>query len=813
MQPTHYAGEHLWYGQAGHLLIILSFAAALLSCVAYFFSMREEPGRTSWMAIARTSFLVHVAAVYLVIAILFYLIYNHFWEYYYVWHHSSMSLPVRYMLACFWEGQEGSFLLWIFWHTILSFFVIKRSGEWEAPVLGLVALVQVFLTSMLLGVFLPGYRVGSDPFILLRDHPEMAGLPFVSMGDYLSKITDGRGLNPLLQNYWMVIHPPILFLGFAACVLPFAYALAGMLRKQFTSWITPAIPWTLFAIAVLGTGILMGAAWAYEALSFGGFWAWDPVENASLVPWITLIASVHLMLVYKHTGRALLTTYLLTITSFLLILYSTFLTRSGILGDSSVHAFTDLGMSGQLIFYMMFFVILSAWLLFRNRKNIHASREEENLFSREFWMFIGSLVLVISAFQITLTTSLPVINKVFGTNFAPPVDIKSHYNKWQLPIAAVVSVLLAIGLFLKWKKSGFRLVFQPLIIPLLASVLLSVFFFMKASAPTPHYTLLFFTSSFAALASLRYFFDRMRSKMKVSPASLAHAGFGLLLLGALVSASQSHVISSNTSGIDLGKDFPNNENIMLVKGDTLRMGKYLVTYAGKEKKGVNIFYRVEYYQEDHAGGKLLKKFVLNPVVQTNPRMGNVSEPDTRHYLTEDIYTHITFDNTLEENAPEHEEDHDEYMAPYSRKLHPGDTIIASRCFIILLGLDRSVDKNTLGISESDLAVGARLQVVGVNRKICSIIPVFIIKDNRVYTKDAVAEDAGIKVSFTKIDPVKGEMEFEIYEKKSPPQDFIIMKAIVFPAINLLWAGGILFFTGTMLAVRKRLKQQKEKEKQ
>ena len=158
-------------------------------------------------------------------------------------------------------------------------------------------------------------------------------------------IKDGNDLNPLLQNYWMVIHPPVLFLGFASTIVPFAFAIGGLWTKRFTEWTKAALPWALFSAGMLGLGIMMGAAWAYESLNFGGYWAWDPVENASLVPWLVLVAGVHTLLIYRHTGNALRTTYLFFILSFLLVLYSTYLTRSGDLQDTSVHAFTGDGIT------------------------------------------------------------------------------------------------------------------------------------------------------------------------------------------------------------------------------------------------------------------------------------------------------------------------------------------------------------------------------------------------------------------------------------------------------------------------------------
>src|SRR5688500_16236542 len=157
----------------------------------------------------------------------------------------------------------------------------------------------------------------------------------------------------------MVIHPPVLFLGFASTIVPFAFAMGGLWHKRYGEWVRPAMPWMVFSGMLLGTGILMGGAWAYEALSFGGFWAWDPVENGSLVPWIILIAGLHTMMIYRARKSALLSSYIFVTLTFLLILYATFLTRSGVLGDSSVHSFTDLGLSGQLLLFMFAFIIIA----------------------------------------------------------------------------------------------------------------------------------------------------------------------------------------------------------------------------------------------------------------------------------------------------------------------------------------------------------------------------------------------------------------------------------------------------------------------
>src|SRR5690554_6618667 len=311
-----YVGERLLPGQIGQFFVILSFGSALLACVAYYFATKNQQDR-SWLRIARASFWVNVVSVIAIGSCLFYIIYNHLFEYHYAWAHSSRSLPTHYIISSFWEGQEGSFWLWMFWQALLGVVLVFRAKTWESAVTTIVMLCQAIIASMLLGVEVFGERVGSSPFILLRD---AVNAPIFSRADYLTMIVDGNGLNPLLQNYWMSIHPPTLFLGFASMIVPFAYAFAGLWQRRYFDWIKPALPWSLFAVMTLGVGIIMGSFWAYEALNFGGFWAWDPVENASIIPWFTLIGAVHVLLAYKHSGHSYFTASFLVMISFVLVI-------------------------------------------------------------------------------------------------------------------------------------------------------------------------------------------------------------------------------------------------------------------------------------------------------------------------------------------------------------------------------------------------------------------------------------------------------------------------------------------------------------
>jgi cytochrome c-type biogenesis protein CcmF len=808
-----YIGEQLIWGKLGNVAIFLSFAGALLSAFSYFISTfsKTDEDKRNWIVTGRIGFWLNSISVISIFAILLHLLFNHRYEYHYVWEHSNNEMRMKYILSCLWEGQEGSFLLWTFWNVVLGNLLIRLAKDWEPTVMAIFALVQVFLASMVLGIQVNDTLViGSNPFTLTRLHPDFVNMPFTKMADYLTKI-QGRGLNPLLQNYWMVIHPPTLFLGFASTLVPFAYAIAGLWRKKYTEWLKPALPWTFFGIMVLGTGILMGGAWAYEALSFGGFWAWDPVENSSLVPWIILVGAAHVMIIHKNKGMSLAWAFFLGISSFLTVLYSTFLTRSGILGDASVHAFTDLGMMGQLLLYLLFFIVLASVLFFINARKFPKHETEEHLWSREFWMFIGALVLFLSAFHISIFTSRPVINKIFGTDWAASSNEVQVYNMWQLPFAFIITGIMAFGLFLKYKKTDGKEVFRKLTPALFVALAVTIAaeLVLKYKVQELPYLILFFSTTFAIAANLDYIIRILKGKIPKAGASIAHIGFALILLGALVSTSRSKVISQNNSGVDLGKDFPNNENILLPKNDTLQMGEYFISYRGDSVAGVNIYHKVEYFKHD--AGKFVKAFTLHPLIQTNPRMGNVSEPDTRHFLHRDIYTHVTYDSKLQERERERMEgkkmvDDEGYSIPTESKLAAGDSLFTSRHMIMLdsiIPIQKPAERAQLKLETADIAVKAKLRVLGMDGKDYIAEPKFIVRGNFVEPVDVKLDKLGLKFSFYGIDTQSNQVMLKIAERKDDSQ-FIIMKAIIFPGINILWIGCLIMVFGSILAIVHRV---------
>jgi cytochrome c-type biogenesis protein CcmF len=850
-------GEHLWPGQLGNAFIVLSFIAALMALIGFWLSVKDK----GFLKLARLSFYLHSFSVVGIISTMFFMLFNHYYEYQYVYQHSNNSMPMRYILSCFWEGQEGSFLLWTFWHIVLGL-ILQRSlkNDWEAPVMAVFSLAQVFLASMLLGIYIGDAHIGSNPFLLLSEHPATSQFPFLNSPDYLSKI-DGRGLNQLLMNYWMTIHPPTLFLGFASTIVPFAFAIAGLWTRKHDQWQFYALPWTFFGILVLGVGILMGGAWAYEALSFSGFWAWDPVENSSLVPWLILVGAGHVMIVNKNKRGSLFMTHLMAISSFLLVLYSTFLTRSGILGESSVHAFTNMGMEGQLVLYVLTFVTLCVALLlidpllrtsyvfvslllvffsalygykkialgiwtagsiglvfYAYHKDFPKEKDEDELYSREFWIFMGALVLLLSSLVITYFTSIPVLNKLFSLKKAP-IE-RDDYTLWMVPFTVLLLILSGTGLFLKFKKNDRKTFFKNF----RYTFFISLFFGISCSIPLYFlkdfssadglqkwkyisYTVVFIFGIFAVLSNGDYWLRMLKGKISKGGASIAHIGFALIMVGALVSTSKKTTISKNTSQKrieGLGKGFKDNESILLMQNDTLPMGPYLVSYEGKERQGIDVFFKVNYFEKGE-DGKPKFAFQLKPKIQDNPRMGQTADPDTKHFLNRDIYTHVTFADLETEVDPKNKE---AFNTPKNYIGHVGDTIFSSNAIIVMDSLRSNLSKDEYEKNDSLLEITAVLKAYNEYGQVFKAYPKYIIKKNIVIPEVDEIPELGLKFSFWKINPDEGTIEITMSEKVANAKDFIVMEAHVFPYINILWIGSILMAIGTGIAVVERIRKNK-----
>jgi cytochrome c-type biogenesis protein CcmF len=805
-----YQGELLWPGYLGHGAVVLSFCAALMGTLSYAHALSgHRLPRGRWEQWGRAAFAVHSVSVLAVVAVLFGIIYQHRYEYYYAWSHASRSLPVRYILSAFWEGQEGSFLLWIFWHVVLGGIFLGVSGrKWEAGVMGTLSLAQVMLSSMLLGTLLEipvlgSLKIGSSPFVLLRESMEA---PLFARADYLRFINDGNGLNPLLQNPWMVVHPPVLFLGFAACTLPFGFALTALWTRDYRSWVGPAMGWTLVAMLTLGSGIVMGAAWAYESLNFGGYWAWDPVENASLLPWLMTVGGLHGMHAYLKSGYSLKSTLIMVMLGFLLVLYATFLTRSGILGESSVHSFTDLGLSGQLLLFLGLFKGLALALLGWRWQEIPGSPkgQEESGSSREFWLFVGSITLVISAFQILIPTSIPVFNAVFGTGIAPPAEVVQFYNRWQLPIAVLILVMGTFAFQLKfgYTAPGPVLRFGIWVTAVATALTLAVGYFMQIGYWS--YLLLVFAACFALVGNSWQLYQR-RGVLLKQGGLVAHLGFALMMLGVLVSSSRKEVVSLNLNGTPLGPNFSPaqaRENVLIYQGEAQSMAGYQVSYLGDSVAAPNRYYKLRFERKD-SGNRTVFSRDLYPNAQINPKMGLIASPATLHFWDHDLYMHVT-------QVPDpatFEASSREYQEPVLHYLNArGDTLMLKEYLVLFQGLQTNLDTNWAQESAgAEVAVGAPMLVRGVDKEF-PLMPVYVLRNGAEFRYADQSKAPGIRVQLQSIQPATGQVALAIQTTKPPPRAYVVLKVLRFPWINAVWYGSFMLVLGISLSIVHRNRQ-------
>lgn len=816
----NYIGEHLLPGKLGHFFILLSLVSSLGATVAYFLHVQSRglEQKMAWRKLARLFFLTEVLSVFFIFGILYYIISHHYFEYKYAWQHSSLSLEPKYLLAAIWEGQEGSFLLWSIWHCVLGVLFIWREKQWEGPVMAVLSFTQFLLATMLIGFTF--IKVGSNPFILLRNSGVLDNAPVfhdINGGfrqDYLSLITDGNDLNPLLQNYWMVIHPPVLFLGFASTIVPFAFAFGGLWTKKFGDWTKAALPWALFSAGVLGTGIMMGAAWAYESLNFGGYWAWDPVENASLVPWLVLVAGVHTLVIYRHTGNALRTTYLFFLLSFLLVLYSTYLTRSGDLQSTSVHAFTGEGITKwHLRALLLAFLAPSAVFFIKRYKNILFIAKEEEASSREFWMFIGSLVLFLSALLIIAMTSIPVFNKLASlftskqlfTPIAIGEDAAYSYNRIQVFVAVIVGLLTGVGMYFKYKNTG-KSFLQRLILPVaigvVAGAVIVYFGDINYREKTAGYQVAIWVAVVAAVFSLvantGYIWTGLRGSMKRAGGAISHVGFATLLVGILISSSKKEVLSYNTSGIfmDFGKDSKEKagENLTLIKNMKTDMGKFWVTYEGDSihPKKPLWFYHLNFQSKDSTDS-----FVLSPnaFVNYKNQQGLMANPDAKHYWNYDIFTYIT-------SLPDPNKTKDtSTFKTVDTKI--GDTVFYSKGYVVIEDVKSFKNIPNVPLSANDSASIATLKIFAKTGSVYTGKPILINKDGNAFPQTDTLTSESLVFQLQKVDGKN--VQLGLKESEALLQ-YVTLKAYKFPFINLVWAGTILTVIGFFISMFHRRQQ-------
>lgn len=437
----------------GHVSILIAFLASLGAMIAF---IRNGRIKLQSKQIGRQKTAVHLYYTSVIVGliasvILFYALLTHQFQYSYVVGYSSKDLPLIYLISAFWAGQEGTFLLWAVFVGLMGLFFLKKSDSNDSYAMAVVSAFCAFLYLLLLV---------KSPFEIITPAP-----------------LDGRGLNPLLQDPWMAIHPPILFIGYAAATFPFALVISGLARRKYEQWINSGFSWTLFASVSLGAGIIIGGFWAYEVLGWGGYWGWDPVENSSLVPWIVMLASIHGFVVLKAKGSLQRTNMFLAIITFILVLYATFLTRSGVLADFSVHSFVDLGINNYLIGVMVVSTALGLGLLVIRFSEIKSPKIDASSLNRELLLLLSMFVLGAAALFTFVGMSSPIITGLTGK--ASQVDI-SFYNKVNLPVAIALAIILGITPILSWVEKNISEIIRKIAIGMIFTLLATIISFFAS---------------------------------------------------------------------------------------------------------------------------------------------------------------------------------------------------------------------------------------------------------------------------------------------------------------------------------------------
>ncbi|HZA40503.1 MAG TPA: heme lyase CcmF/NrfE family subunit [Actinomycetota bacterium] len=417
---------------------IVALAAGAL-CTLGALRRRSELTKAGVRAMVATGVLVTIGMVALLHALLV-----HDFSLQYAVNYSSRSLSFRYTFAALWGGMEGSLLFWTFLLTAFAAVALIRARArtdrlvaWAGAVL---AGVAVFFLALLVGP--------ADPFTKVADVP-----------------TDGQGLNPLLQSPGMLIHPPLLYAGFVGFSVPFAFAMAALFSGRLDdSWFTSTRRWTLFAWSSLSIGIVLGGAWAYTELGWGGYWAWDPVENASFMPWLTATAFLHSVVIQEKRRMFKVWNVVLILLTYVLALFGTFLTRSGIL--SSIHTFTESTTGKWFLPFLGFMLIGGLVVVVARGERLRSENRFDSLLSRESAFLLNNVLFLAAAFTVLWGTMYPIVAEAFSgvrLSVGPP-----FFNSVFIPVALAIVALTGIGPLISWRRMSRGAFLRVVQIPLLA---------------------------------------------------------------------------------------------------------------------------------------------------------------------------------------------------------------------------------------------------------------------------------------------------------------------------------------------------------
>ena len=479
----------------------------------------------------------------------------------YVASYSSTTLPWNYTITALWGGQKGSLLFWLLILTSMTSIVLLQNRERNRDLMPYVTAVL-----MTISVF----------FLLLLTFitPPFERLAFTP--------AEGRDLNPLLQNYWMQIHPPSLYTGFVACSIPFAFAIGALATGKLGDlWIRTTRRWTLFAWFFLSLGNLFGAEWAYLVLGWGGYWAWDPVENAAFMPWLTCTAFLHSVMIQEKKNMLKVWNMVLVILTFLLTIFGTFLTRSGVI--SSVHSFTQSGLGPFFIGFLVIMAVVSFGLLFWRLGDLKSENELDSMMSRESAFLFNNLVLVGIAFAVFWGTVFPVLSEwVRGVKITvgPP-----FFNKVNAPLGLILLFLTGVGPLIAWRRAGWQSVRRNLVPPLtvgFACGIALVFAGMRS-----YWALISFpTGAFVLAGIVMEFYRGVRARQGVMGENPAVAL--MRLIGKNRRRYGGYIIHIGVvmmfAAITGTSVFKQEQQITLSQGQSFAIGGYTLRYDGIEQE-------------------------------------------------------------------------------------------------------------------------------------------------------------------------------------------------------------------------------------
>ena len=419
----------------------------------------------------------------------------------YIFHHSNRDLPWPYKFAVLWSGQEGSLL---FWALLLSTYglVLRLRHKVDTRLVAhasiIIAAVQLF--------FLLLINISANPFAMMQGTPQV----------------EGNGLNPLLQYPEMVIHPPMLYLGYVGFTIPFAFALGALIMKYpGEKWIHITRRWTMVTWAFLTCGIFLGAHWAYYVLGWGGYWGWDPVENASLMPWLTGTAFLHSVMMQEKRGMLKIWNMWLVFATFWLAILGTFLTRSGVI--SSVHAFAQSSIGSWFLYFLVLSAATFTFFFVRNKSHLQSEHKLESLVSRESSFVFNNLLLLLACFTVLWGTWFPKISELVQGNkvtVGPP-----FYNSVAVPVALLLLLLTAVGPLLAWRKTSLESLKRNFLLPSLGALSVGIVMIIFGVRPwtSTSYFYSLMTAMLGTLVMLTVISEFVRGGRVIS----GHTGKGL----------------------------------------------------------------------------------------------------------------------------------------------------------------------------------------------------------------------------------------------------------------------------------------------